>query len=67
MGYLAKLQELEVDVRYVVTGARNNVAQSALSELEATLLQAFRALSSNDQEALARIAIALSGTPHSTA
>ncbi|MDH4558366.1 helix-turn-helix transcriptional regulator [Pseudomonas sp. BN417] len=67
VSYLSKLQDLEVDVQYVVTGARNDVARGSLTELETTLLQAFRVLSTSDQETLARIAVALSGTPPSAA
>ncbi|MNE86455.1 hypothetical protein D3C80_1835580 [compost metagenome] len=65
--YLWKIQDLEVDVHYVVTGSRSDIARGPLSELETTLLQAFRALSISDQETLARIAVALSGTPTSAA
>jgi transcriptional regulator with XRE-family HTH domain len=67
VSYLSKLQSLEVDVYYVVAGARNDAAHGSLSELEMALLQAFRALSIHDQQTLARIAIALSGTPSSVA
>lgn len=60
--YLCALQELQVDVHYVLTGTRVAVDPGALSEREAALLGHFRQLPDGEQTNLVRLASALAAT-----
>lgn len=60
--YLCALQDLQVDVHYVLTGARVSADPGALSEREVAFLGYFRQLPEGEQINLVRMASALAAT-----
>ncbi|NWD81912.1 XRE family transcriptional regulator [Pseudomonas reactans] len=56
--YLSGLQELGVDVHYVLTGSRVNADLNNLSEVEAAVLGSMRQMSEPDRNVLLRTASA---------
>lgn len=60
--YLCALQDLQVDVHYVLTGARVSADPGTLSEREVAFLGYFRQLPEGEQINLVRMASALAAT-----
>ena len=60
--YLCAVQEMGVDVHYVLTGFRVSADPGALSEREAAMLGFFRQLPDGEQANLVRTASALAAT-----
>ena len=60
--YFCALQDLGVDVHYVLTGSRVASDPGALSEHEAALINFFRNLPTDEQMSLVRTASALAAT-----
>ncbi|NVZ43718.1 helix-turn-helix transcriptional regulator [Pseudomonas tolaasii] len=60
--YLCAVQEMGVDVHYVLTGSRVSTDSGALSEREVALIGHFRNLPDGEQANLVRTASALAAT-----
>lgn len=57
--YLSGLQDLGVDVHYVLTGSRIDSDISKFSEVELTVLEHMRTMSESDRATLAHLAYAM--------
>lgn len=60
--YLAALQGMDVDVRFILTGNRHSIDAASLNGEESLLLEQFRSLPEHDRASIKRLTGALAAT-----